>query len=162
MKRLNNYQKMIKYLVKDIYRKDFKEDIEQELSLYLLNLLDNCSLKSVKNIDGYIYTCLKNKRNKLCSLKKYNTMLTINADDFASVEDNYTTEEFIFLKDKLDEFLTYALTAEDEKLIRIYYLEQMTMVEISKIYGISYQEISKRIRKIVTILRKKFNDFYNK
>ena len=38
MKRLNNYQKMIKYLVKDIYRKDFKEDIEQELSLYLLNL----------------------------------------------------------------------------------------------------------------------------
>ena len=162
MKRLNNYQKVIKYLVKDIYRKDFKEDIEQELSIYLLNLLDNSYLESVENVKGYIYTCLKNRRNRLCSLKKYTAMLTINADDFASVEDNYTTEEFIFLKDKLDEFLTYALTAEDEKLIRIYYLEQMTMVEISKIYGISYQAVSKIIRKIMAILRGKFNDFYSK
>ncbi len=127
------------------------EDIFQELTVFLLELLYKVDVSRFESLSGeglkrYIAVSL---RNKYVAFSKADTILKKNnqfLDDFVSVEPDFLAEHI--LKDGLDK-----LTEKQKEIIVFKYLHNYTNNEIAKILKISRQAVNQIKNRAVETLR---------
>lgn len=75
---INIHLNAINYLTSSI-DSNIKEDVYQELLLYLLSLINSLQVNNkIINMDAYIFICLKNYRNKLLKKKIFSSSISLN------------------------------------------------------------------------------------
>lgn len=146
--KIENYQKMINYVVNTI-KTNYKEDLKQELNLYLLLLMSKIDIKKIKNLDNYIFVSLKNKAKEW--IKQENKYLEYLPLSESLVKDTYTIEN-----NKLLEDIICKICSEGEyKLLYDFIVLEISQNKLSAKYNVSQQALSKRISKILNKIKKK-------
>lgn len=128
------FEKQIKY-ISSKYDMTIREDLEQDLYLFLINLTKKLSNYNINNYKDYIFISLKNKANDIYkkSYKKDVSIYSLN------------------------------ITIKEAYIIKKYYIENMTQQEIAKELCTSQQYISKvkniGLKKLKTYFETKRDNF---
>lgn len=146
--KIENYQKMINYVVNTI-KTNYKEDLKQELNLYLLLLISKIDIKKIKNLDNYIFVSLKNKAKEW--IKQENKYLEYIPLSESLVKDTYTIENNKLLED----IICKICSEEEYKLLYDFIVLEISQNKLSAKYNVSQQALSKRISKILNKIKKK-------
>lgn len=160
------YQKFIEIIISK-YKEYIKDDLRQDLLIFLLELLESINIDNIKNLDGYIFISLKNK-----AFEEYNTKYkfyesNISLDnlhfektsylDRMSYDNNIVDIDDTVCPINLNEILVKTLSIKERKVINSYYFENKNESEIAKEMGISQQYISKVLIRSIRKLRNYFN-----
>lgn len=146
--KIENYQKMINYVVNTI-KTNYKEDLKQELNLYLLLLMSKIDIKKIKNLDNYIFVSLKNKAKEW--IKQENKYLEYIPLSESLVKDTYTIENNKLLED----IICKICSKEEYKLLYDFIVLEISQNKLSAKYNVSQQALSKKISKILNKIKKK-------
>lgn len=161
------FEKMISIVVSK-YENQYREDLKQDLYLYLFNSFQNKNFNNAKNLDNYIFICLKNQakyeyRTKYCcpidivSLDKTNDItgsaLIYSIPDNRNDEQNEEYRSSIPI-DELKNRICEICGLGDYELLYRYYVDKVSQKELALKLQITQQTVSKRLKKIVKKLRK--------
>ncbi|KFZ26212.1 MAG: RNA polymerase sigma factor FliA [Candidatus Izimaplasma bacterium HR2] len=159
---INLHLNAIQYLTSSL-NNNIKEDIYQELLVYLLSLINSLQVNStIKNIDAYIFISLKNYRNKLLKKKIYSLSISLNDISEVGTEllNEIPGEADIFeellqseVRKKLFEVIDAVLTEKEKEIIYKFYFKTKKGTVIANELGVSQQYISKTINKAIKKLR---------
>jgi len=141
------YDKIFRYCYFKVRNRTVAEDITQETFLRFLER-QNKENDIVKEMH-YLYTIAGN----LCAdefRKKQTEELTDNIPDETDHEDDILTNVALGSAIK-------KLSDEDRELIILRYVNEVPVSVLSKLYGISRFAMSRRIRKILSFLKKEFS-----
>lgn len=174
---MDKYEKLISQFSKKIkiicnsYDKLYRDDLEQELYLFLFNLDESLDKQKIINYENYIYICLKNKAIEIYK-KQLNYQEQIIHLESLDGENNYSYVNI--LKDKnnredADEFLEYVksnvlemvdvlLTKSQSIIIKKYFWENKVQKEIAKELKVTQQYISKQINRGLKKLKNYFKE----
>ena len=144
------------------YDKSYRDDLKQDLYLFLIEKLNDSVLDKVKSKNDYIFISLKNKAVELMK-KEYDKNKHILSLD--SCINNY---ESLVLDDYYDDIKTnielvniakiQAICTKDEyTLIEKYYIKHIGQKKLAVEYGMTQQNISKKLKKIIKMLRNKLS-----
>lgn len=130
------------------------EDMKQELTLFLIELLRNINLSKFVmddsiNLQKYIAVCLKNKYIAILKENNKHIQNVITVDISECIFPHFDNTNVI-----LDDALNY-LTSPQRKVI-VYYLHKYTISEISQMLGISRQAVNQMKNRSFKILNKYF------
>lgn len=177
-KLINIFGSKIKYICSN-YDKSYREDLEQELYLFLFNLTNNLNNNNkIINYENYIYICLKNKaieiykthlnyRKQIYSLDNFSSNENCSYVDMIKDENKGEDEYFVnkgedeyfyeYVKSNVLDMIDLLLTEIEATIIKKYYIENKTQKEISKEANISQQYVSKVIKNGLQKLKIYFN-----
>lgn len=142
-----------KFTIKKFARNLNYEDAEQDLILYLLELITSINLCDFKNkSDGalvnYIYLSIKNKSTKLYkSTKNKHISLDIHNISQSYMLDEYNIELYSSLS---------CLNIIERKIIIDKYIKHLTFSEIASNLGVSRQTVYKNKNSSIKKLKKYF------
>lgn len=154
---INIFGSKIKYICSN-YDKSYREDLEQELYLFLFNLANNLNYKKINNYENYIYICLKNKaieihkmhlnyKKQIYSLDKFSSSESYSYVDMIRDENEGEDECFYeYVKSNVLNMIDILLTETEAIIIKKYYIENKSQKEISKEIKFSQQYVSKVIK----------------
>ncbi len=167
-KLINIFGSKIKYICSN-YDKSYREDLEQELYLFLFNLANNLNNKKINDYENYIYICLKNKaieihkihlnyKKQIYSLDKFSSNESYSYVDMIKDENKGEDEYFYeYVKSNVLNMIDVLLNEIEATIIKKYYIENKTQREISKETNFSQQYVSKVIKNGLQKLKIYFN-----
>lgn len=164
---INEHLKIVDYLVNDVYNRNNRDDIRQDLLLFLCDLYSLLERKDVRpnNIRSYVFISLRNERNKLLNKDIYKQTIKLDNylfDKIAFPETNHTIDEpYDFLMKNISSILSEILSDEEKNIINQYYYQQKTMKIIGDSLGITQQGVSKKISAIIKKIRKHLFNVYD-
>ena len=163
---IENHLKAVTFLVSDVYNSVIRDDIRQDLLMYLVKLYDDFKKKKIvpKNTQSYVFISLRNYRTTLLKKDVYNFYLNVDLDlldnlnlihdkNFYSSDDNSD-----IILSYIEDYIKENMSTLNKSIIKLYFYENKTMTEIASEFNISQQAISKRIGKIREMIR----NFYEK
>lgn len=165
---INTFGSKIKYICSN-YDQSYREDLEQELYLFLINLANNLNNNKIVNYENYIYICLKNKavqlyksqvnyKKKIYSLDKLNSYESYSyvnmIEEKGKGEDEYFYE---YVKTNVLKAIDVLLNNTEAIIIKKYYIENKTQKEIANEINSSQQYVSKVIKNGLQKLKIYFN-----
>lgn len=165
MERLNKdtvlqFEKEIEIIISK-YEREIRDDIKQDLYMFLLDGFKNHQFDKAKDIRSYVFICLKNEalrvfkkkyNENMLSLDKVHDVYDIDLVDYNSIKDDGENSDVS--QTDLREKICKICSEDDFILIYKYYVEKIQQNDLSRIYGVTPQAISKRIRNITNKLRK--------
>lgn len=121
------YDKMLDLILFNLYKNTYvsKEDIKQDLMIFILKLEKKIKDKKIDNIDnvkGYIVHCLKMKTSNVCK-KFFSDMIKNNFIDIMEYEsylvncDNINVERDLVNKQYLNDLFEYYQVKEEDRLL---------------------------------------------
>ena len=121
------YDKMLDLMLFNLYKNTYvcKDDIKQDLMIFILKLEKKIKDKKIDNIDnvkGYIVHCLKMKTNNVCK-KFFSDMIKNNFIDIMEYEsylvncDNINVERDLVNKQYLNDLFEYYQVKEEDRLL---------------------------------------------
>ena len=121
------YDKMLDLMLFNLYKNTYvsKEDIKQDLMIFILKLEKKIKDKKIDNIDnvkGYIVHCLKMKTSNVCK-KFFSDMIKNNFIDIMEYEsylvncDNINVERDLVNKQYLNDLFEYYQVKEEDRLL---------------------------------------------
>ena len=124
------YDKMLDLMLFNLYKNTYvsKEDIKQDLMIFILKLEKKIKDKKIDNIDnvkGYIVHCLKMKTSNVCK-KFFNDMTKNNFIDIMEYEsylvncDNINVERDLVNKQYLNDLFEYYQVKEEDRLLLLH------------------------------------------
>lgn len=163
---IENHLNAVTFLVSDVYNSVIRDDIRQDLLMYLVKLYDDFKNKKIvpKNTQSYVFISLRNYRTTLLKKDVYNFYLNVDLDlldnlnliqdkNFYSSDDNSD-----IILSYIEDYIKENMSTLNKNIIKLYFYENKTMTEIASEFNISQQAISKRIGKIREMIR----NFYDK
>ena len=124
------YDKMLDLMLFNLYKNTYvcKDDIKQDLMIFILKLEKKIKDKKIDNIDnvkGYIVHCLKMKTNNVCK-KFFSDMIKNNFIDIMEYEsylvncDNINVERDLVNKQYLNDLFEYYQVKEEDRLLLLH------------------------------------------
>ena len=121
------YDKMLDLMLFNLYKNTYvcKDDIKQDLMIFILKLEKKIKDKKIDNIDnvkGYIVHCLKMKTNNVCK-KFFSDMIKNNFIDIMEYEsylvncDNINVERDLVNKQYLNDLFEYYQVKKEDRLL---------------------------------------------
>ena len=121
------YDKMLDLMLFNLHKNTYvcKDDIKQDLMIFILKLEKKIKDKKIDNIDnvkGYIVHCLKMKTNNVCK-KFFSDMIKNNFIDIMEYEsylvncDNINVERDLVNKQYLNDLFEYYQVKEEDRLL---------------------------------------------
>jgi len=160
---ITKYNNTINFLVNDVYNKEIRDDIKQDLLMFMCELHESLSKGNhiPNKIDSYVFISLKNKRNKILQKDIYRESthyedsifdkITFISDDNKSMKNNEIAKH-------INKIIEQCLSVNEQELINKYFYENQKKKEIGSLMGITQQAVSKKIKSIV----KKIQYYYRK
>lgn len=160
------YGKMIDIVVSK-YNREFYEDLKQDLYLFLLNCFENDSFRDVKNLDNYIFICLKNRAQYEYKSKYASFMETVSLDTADEVTgtsllnsipekgEKEARETDDLSIEEIKEKICRICDKKDYELLYRYYVAEVSQKKQAEELEISQQAVSKRLKKIIGKLKNK-------
>lgn len=163
--KLQEYTNLINIIVSD-YEKEYREDLIQDLNLFLYEGFKNNKFKDAINESNYIFICLKHEALSKYKKEYKKKVLTISLDK----EDNNIESKIIKSTSKeedegnnifpyditlgeLESQICQICSLKDYYLLKKYIIEDVNQKDLAAELGVSQQAISKRIKKITNKLR---------
>ena len=124
------YDKMLDLMLFNLYKNTYvcKDDIKQDLMIFILKLEKKIKDKKIDNIDnvkGYIVHCLKMKTINVCK-KFFSDMIKNNFIDIMEYEsylvncDNINVERDLVNKQYLNDLFEYYQVKEEDRLLLLH------------------------------------------
>ena len=124
------YDKMLDLMLFNLYKNTYvcKDDIKQDLMIFILKLEKKIRDKKVDNLDnvkGYIVHCLKMKTSNVCK-KFFSDMIKNNLIDIMEYEsylvncDNINVERDLVNKQYLNDLFEYYQVKEEDRLLLLH------------------------------------------
>lgn len=150
--------KTIEYLVNDVFNRSNRDDIRQDLLLFMCKLYDSLIKRKLlpKNINNYVFISLKNKRNKLLQKSIYKNSIIIESntlDRISFINETLEEETHEEVENTIKSIISTFLSPEDQRVIYSYFYENKTMTEIGKSLGITQQGVSKKMKLLIEKIR---------
>lgn len=160
---ITKYNNTINFLVNDVYNQEIRDDIKQDLLMFMCELYKSLSKGNhiPNRIDSYVFISLKNKRNKLLQkdiYKKSTHYKDSMFDKITSISDDNMSIKTNDIVEHINRIIEQYLSVNEQVLINKYFYENHKMKEIGSIMGITQQAVSKKIKSIV----KKIQCYYKK
>lgn len=143
----DQYDKIFRYCFYKVHNRELAEDLTQET---FLRFYERPQYHGANKDLQYLYTIAGN----LCVdiyRKRSTEELTDNIPDGTDFEDEILTNTV--LKDAIKK-----LSEDDRELLMLRFVNEIPVGVLSGIYGISRFKMSRRIRKILDILKKEFDE----
>lgn len=152
--RCDLYFRRYRNLVIDIY--DY-EDFRQIFMLKMLRLIKSSSkLAKIKNLNGYVYTMIKNIINEL--MKKNinhnkNISIDLYVNDTLCLNKEYNFEEEFIKKDEILEIkkiivkIMNELNDNEKDIVKAYYFKDISIADYSRKNRLNYYTCVKRLRR---------------
>lgn len=154
------YEKMIDVMVSN-FKNQYREELKQDLYLYLLNNFQNKNFSNAKNLDNYIFICLKNKakyeyKSKYCcpidiiSLDKTNDITgSALINSIPNNRDDGENEEYTYSipMEELKNRICKICSLGDYEILYQYYVDKVSQKELALELQITQQAVSKKIIK---------------
>lgn len=139
------YDKIYRYCYLRVHHREIAEDLTQET---FLRFLEHPEYHDKDKALRYLYTIAKN----LC------------IDEYRKIRPESIPEDLPEQQDRESEWLTHialsnaiaSLTAEERELILLRYVNEVPVSVISDLYHISRFALNRRLKKILTVLRKEY------
>lgn len=137
-------------------RKEFKEDIKQDLLMFSYGLIKKPYFTKVENKVSYLFICLKNEAIRLnkkyvsdnCNVLSLDVLNPVTNLSYLEMISNPEEENYFIHAKEYHSIIEKTLVPKDYNLLCDFYLYDMKQKDLAKKYGISQQAISKRIKKI--------------
>lgn len=141
-----NYYSILKSIARE-YSKEYRDDLKQELFLYLKKLLKDKNTKKAKKPYAYIKVSLKNEANRLFLREMKIREKTISLDSKTAIDiplldliaDNKGYEEDLikeevktYFYDNIKEIMAESLTKREEDVFTLIFFDEKKQKEIKK------------------------------
>lgn len=132
------------------------EDFRQIFMLKMLKLIKSSKIAKIKNLNGYVYTMIKNIINEL--MKKninYNKNISIDLyiNNASYLNGEYNFEEEFIKKDEILEIkkiivrIIDKLNDNERDIIKAYYFKEISIADYSRKNRLNYYTCAKRLRR---------------
>ena len=159
------YPYVSKYLFKMTMNQDLTEDLTQETFLKVIRSIDTYHLDGKAGFGTYIITIAKNCYLDYCRRNKA-VFVELSEIDYTGNED---IEERIINKFEYEKVIAYieTLPINQQKAIKLKYIDELTLKEISMLTGVPEKTVKSRIHEGTKKLRRllairKEGPFYGK
>ena len=146
----NTYEKIYMFVAKGCSDKDFVEDVVQETYYEAYRKIE--ILMEHPNQMGWLYTTAKNKKMKLGKMRSEQSLAEVEFDDIKT--DTIEAKENAYDEIELTETFKASISEEEYEMLRDYYLNGYSSVEVADKYGVDRGVIRMRM----TRLKKKLKD----
>lgn len=164
------YDKMIRIVVSK-YDRSVREDLRQDLYLYLVEGMKKDWFVNSDDMDSYIFISLKNRASYEFKTKYQNNIKTISLN----MRDSKTGNEWIdsipdngdeganevnasnMLMEELKERICEICQESDYVLLYRYIVDKTSQKELAQELKITQQAVSKKLKKIIQTIRENLN-----
>lgn len=128
------------------------EDFRQIFMLKMLKLIKNNKAAEIKNLNGYVYTMIKNMISELIK-KNINYNRNISIDNTLCLDKEYNFEEEFIKKGEELEIkkiiisIINKLNNNERDIIKAYYFKEISVADYSRQNRLNYYTCVKRLRR---------------